>query len=165
MDFRRIIRFFADPWLVFGAIGFGVALLAATLLLLTWTRSPQTPTAGSTALITVIALPTATEILPTSIPTEEPPPAATDLPSPPEGDIVIDAYVQVTGTGGGGLRLRDGPGLDRTVRILGAEEEIFLVIDGPQPADNYTWWYLEGPFDETRHGWAVSNFLRVIQNP
>jgi hypothetical protein len=51
------------------------------------------------------------------------------------------------------------------VRILGAEEEIFLVIDGPQQADGYTWWNLEGPFDETRHGWAVSNFLRVVQNP
>jgi hypothetical protein len=49
--------------------------------------------------------------------------------------------------------------------MLGAEEEIFLVIDGPQQADNYIWWYLEGPFDDTRHGWAVSNFLRLVQNP
>lgn len=165
MDFRRVIKFFTDPWLVFGAIGFGVALLVATLLLLTWTRSPQAPSAASTALITVIAVPTATEIPPTNLPTLEEPPAATEFPDPPGGDIAIDAYVQVTGTGGGGLRLREGPGLDRTVRILGAEEEIFLVSDGPQQADNYTWWYLEGPFDETRHGWAVSNFLHVVQNP
>ena len=47
----------------------------------------------------------------------------------------------------------------------GAEEEIFLVADGPQQVDNYTWWYLVGPFDESRHGWAVANFLRVVQNP
>ena len=120
---------------------------------------------GSTAVITIIAVPTATDILPTSIPATVEPPAATDLPNPPDGDITIDAYVQVTGTGGGGLRLREGPGLDRTVRMLGAEEEIFLVIDGPQQADNYIWWYLEGPFDDTRHGWAVSNFLRLVQNP
>lgn len=165
MDFRRVIRFFTDPWLVFGAIGFGVALLVATLLLLTWTRTPQAPAAASTALITVIAMPTATEILPTSTPTVEPPPEATDLPIPPGGDIVLNAYVQVTGTGGGGLRLREGPGLERAVRLLGAEEEIFLVIDGPQQVDDYTWWYLVGPFDEIRHGWAVSNFIRVVQNP
>ncbi len=165
MEFRKIVGFFTDPWLVFGALGFGVALLAATLLLLSWTRAPQTPAAGSSALITVIAVPTPTEILPTSPPTATEPAAATDLPNPPEGDIAIDAYVQVTGTGGGGLRLREGPGLDRTVRILGAEEEIFLVLDGPQQVDSYSWWYLEGPLDASRHGWAVSNFLRVVQNP
>ena len=165
MNFRRVTEFLTDPWLVFGSIGFGVALLVATLLLLTWTRSPHTQGAGSTALITVIAMSTATEIPPTSIPATEEPPAATDLPDPPGGDIAIGGYVQVTGTGGGGLRLREGPGLERAVRMLGAEEEIFLVIDGPEQADNYTWWYLEGPLDETRHGWAVSNFLRLVQNP
>lgn len=165
MNFRRLIGFFTDPWLVFGAIGFGVALLAVTYLLLTWTRTPFTPPAGSTAIITVVARPTATEALPTSTPTVAAPPVETDLPNPPGEDIAVDAYVQVTGTGGGGLRLREGPGLDRPVRILGAEEEIFLVVDGPQQVDNYTWWYLVGPFDETRHGWAVSNFMRVVQNP
>ena len=165
MEFRKIIRFFTDPWLIFGAIGFGVALLVATLLLLSWTRAPQTQAGGSTAVITVIAVPTATDILPTSTPTVAAPPAATDLPNPPGGDIAIDAYVQVTGTGGVGLGLREGPGLDQTVRILGAEEEFFLVSDGPQQADSYTWWYLVGPLDESRHGWAVSNFLRVVQNP
>ena len=165
MDLRKIEIFFLDPWLVFGAIGFGVALLIATLLLLSWTRSPQVPASASTAVITVIAVPTATEILPTATPTEEATPAATGLPLPPAGDIEIDGYVQVTGTGGDGLRLRDGPGLEREVRILGDEDEIFLVFDGPQQADSYTWWYLQGPFDESRHGWAVANFLRVVQNP
>jgi hypothetical protein len=61
--------------------------------------------------------------------------------------------------------LREGPGLDRQVRILAAEEEVFLVVDGPQQVDDYIWWYLEGPNDNTRHGWAVSNFVRVVQNP
>lgn len=116
-------------------------------------------------MITIIAAPTPTPIIPTSTPNPTGTPAATDLPIPPEGEIVIDAYVQVTGTGGGGLRLREGPGLERDVRMLGEENEIFLVQDGPQQADNYTWWYLENPLDETRYGWAAANFLRVIQNP
>ncbi|MBE9474339.1 MAG: hypothetical protein IMY85_05570 [Chloroflexi bacterium] len=165
MELRKIVRFFLDPWLIFGAVGFGVALLIATLLLLSWTRSPQTPAGASTAVITVIALPTATPTLPTPTPTETETPAATDFPPPPPGDIAIDAYVQVTGTGGDGLRLRAGPGLDREVRLLGGEDEVFLVQDGPQQVDSYTWWYLMGPFDESRHGWAVANFLRVVQNP
>lgn len=162
---QKVIRFFSDPWLVFGGIGFGVALLVATLLLLTWTRSPQVLSADSTALITIIAMPTATEVLPTSTPTKVEPQTGTALPGPEGSDIAIGAYVQVTGTGGGGLRLREGPGLDRAVRVLAAEEEIFLVSGGPQQADNYTWWYLEDPFDESRSGWGVANFLRVVQNP
>lgn len=165
MELRKIFKFFLDPWLIFSAVGFGVALLIATLLLLSWTRSPQTSAGASTAVITIIALPTATPILPTSTPTETETPAATDFPPPPPGDLAIDAYVQVTGTGGDGLRLRAGPGLDREVRLLGGEDEVFLVQEGPQQADSYTWWYLMGPFDESRHGWAVANFLRVVQNP
>jgi hypothetical protein len=165
LELRKIVRFFLDPWLIFGAVGFGVTLLIVTLLLLSWTRSPQTLAGASTAVITVIALPTATPTLPTPTPTETETPAATDFPPPPPGDIVIDAYVQVTGTGGDGLRLRAGPGLDREVRLLGGEDEVFLVQDGPQQVDSYTWWYLLGPFDESRHGWAVANFLRVVQNP
>lgn len=165
MDLGRLFRFFLNPWLVFGAIGIGVGLLIATLLLLSWTRTPTAQGSGGTAVITVIELPTATPIPPTATPTEIVTPPPTGLPLPPPGDIAKDAYVQVTGTGGDGLRLRAGPGLDRDVRLLGVEDEVFLVQDGPQQADNYTWWFLVGPFDEARQGWAVANFLRVVQNP
>ena len=165
MDLGKFVRFFLNPRLVFGAIGIGVALLIATLLLLSWTRTPSIPGSGGTAVITVIDLPTATPVLPTATPTEVATPPPTGLPLPPPGDIAKDAYVQVTGTGGDGLRLRAGPGLDRDVRLLGVEDEVFLVQDGPQQADNFTWWFLVGPFDEARQGWAVANFLRVVQNP
>ena len=43
---RDVIRFFLDPWIVVGAVGFGAALLIATLLLLWLTRPPQS--AGGT---------------------------------------------------------------------------------------------------------------------
>jgi hypothetical protein len=89
----------------------------------------------------------------------------TGLPPPPPGNLSVGAYVQVTGTGGDGLRLRSEPGLDSDVRMLGLEGEVFVVQEGPQDADDYTWWYLVGPFDETRRGWAVANFLQVVQNP
>jgi hypothetical protein len=81
------------------------------------------------------------------------------------GVIAVGAYVQITGTGGDGLRLRTDPGLNSEVRLLGAEAEVFQVNEGPQEADGYTWWYLVGPYDSSRRGWAVANFLAIVQNP
>jgi hypothetical protein len=49
--------------------------------------------------------------------------------------------------------------------MLGLEGEVFLVQEGPEEVDGYSWWYLVGPFDETRRGWAVANFMAVVQNP
>ena len=117
----------------------------------------------------MIPLPTATLTLPTTTPAIVETPGATteitDLPPPPPGDLAVGAYVQVFGTGGDGLRLRTLPGLDNDVRLLGVEAEVFLVEDGPQQVDGFSWWYLVGPFDESRRGWAVSNYLAVVQNP
>ncbi|UCE00178.1 MAG: hypothetical protein JSV42_05510 [Chloroflexota bacterium] len=165
MESRNPVKLFLDPWLIIGAIGFGIALLVATLLLLSWTRSPQSVAGESTPTINIIALNTSTPIIPTASPGITEIPSETNIPPPPPGDIAIGAYVKVTGTGGDGLRLRVGPGLEREVRLLGGEDEVFLIQDGPQLLDSYTWWYLVGPFDETRHGWAVANFLQLIQKP
>jgi hypothetical protein len=57
------------------------------------------------------------------------------------------------------------PDLDSQVRLLGEESEIFRVQDGPSQKGDYTWWYLVGPYDEARRGWAVSNYLEVVQGP
>jgi hypothetical protein len=162
---RKLILFFLDPWIIFGALGFGVALLIATMLLLNWTRSPQTASDPQDVEIIVINLPTATPTVPTATPTEAITPESTGIPLPAPGDISVDAFVEISGTSGDGLRLRVGPGLDRDVRLIGLEAEVFLVRDGPQQADGFTWWQLEGPFDESRWGWAVANYLRVVQNP
>jgi hypothetical protein len=142
-------------------------LLAVSLILLLLTRPSQQALVPVTAVVTVIPAPTAVPPTPTSLPVQSPTPASTsDLPpSPPPGVIATGAYVQITGTAGDGLRLRTDPGLNADVRILGAEAEVFLVQDGPRQVDGYTWWYLVGPYDSTRRGWAVSNYLAVVQNP
>jgi hypothetical protein len=49
--------------------------------------------------------------------------------------------------------------------MLGVEAEVFQVRDGPRDVDGYVWWFLVAPTDETRGGWAVSNYLAVVQNP
>jgi hypothetical protein len=165
LDLRNFLRSLLDPWLILGAVGFGVALLIATLLLLWFTRPSQPVMSAPTAAITIIPLPTITPTVPTATPIQTPTPFATELPIPPPGDISIGAYVQVSGTGGDGLRLRTGPGLEGEVRLLGLEDEVFLVEEGPQAVDGFSWWFVQGLFDESRRGWAVSNYLRVVQNP
>jgi hypothetical protein len=108
---------------------------------------------------------TATPVLPTvtPIPTLT---ATSAVPPPPQpGIIAIGSYVQVSGTGTDGLRLREEPGLGGKILFVGMESEVFRVDDGPRDADGYTWWYLVAPFDENRRGWAVSNYLAIAQNP
>ena len=159
--FRRIF----DPLVFVGAVGFGVLLAAAALGLLWLTRTTQVPAGGSPAVVTMIPAATITPTAEPPTPTLPVEPTPSGLPLPPPGDIALEAYVQITGTGGDGLRLRSEPGLNSDVRMLGEEAEVFVVTDGPEDADGYTWWYLVSPSDETRRGWAVSNYLMMVQNP
>lgn len=160
---RRLI----DTWMILGALIIGVGLAAGVVGLLWATRPAAAPAQAPTPILTVIALPTSTPTVLT------PTPEATSTPSaaPPTalpaggGDITLESYVQIAGTGGDGLRLRTEPGLDTEVRMLAFEAEIFQVRDGPREADDYLWWYLVAPIDESQHGWAVANFLEVVQEP
>jgi len=143
---------------------FAGCLFVAVVTILWLTRSSSPPDSISTAVLNVIEAPEAT-----GTPTENNP--LTSLtpsnvpPSPPAGEISIGAYVQILDTGGAGLRLRSEPSLNGQVLLLGSEAEVFEVKDGPVEMDGYTWWYLVGPFDETRRGWAVANYLNLVQNP
>ncbi|OGO37909.1 MAG: hypothetical protein A2W35_07865 [Chloroflexi bacterium RBG_16_57_11] len=135
-----------------------------TLLGLLWaTRSASPAGIQSTAVMNLIPAETM------AAPGRESP-GSTGLtqtvpPSPPPGVIAVGAYVQIKGTAGSGLRFREQPGLEAPVLLLGAEAEVFQVKEGPQDADGYVWWYLVGPYDPARHGWAVANYLEVVQNP
>lgn len=63
------------------------------------------------------------------------------------------------------MRLRTEPGLDGEIRVLGEEAEVFVVKDGPNEVDGFTWWFLESPSSRSRRGWAVANYLALVQNP
>lgn len=145
------------------AVVIASSLLLVTVLLLLVTRSSPADRGFSTAVMTVI---------PANTPTFTPPAdngaptgAETPLPTPLPGVISLGAYVQIVGTDGAGLRLRDQPGLAGKVLVLGSEAEVFRIEDGPQELDGYTWWYLVGPFDSSRRGWAATNYLQIVQNP
>ena len=151
------------PKLGIVALVLGGGLFAGLLILINFTRPPRAPVGAVTAALTVIpslsgsATPAAPEIIPTDVP------AATPTLAP--GVIGIGAFVQVSGTDGDGLRLRQGSGLDSEMQFLGLDGELFQVADGPADADGYTWWFVVGSYDETRQGWAVVDFLEIVPNP
>jgi hypothetical protein len=161
--FRRLI----SPWVMFGAILVGLVLLFLSAFLLWLTRpGPQNPV-GGTAVLNVIPFSTATPPPPTPTPSLTPQPSSPSdqVPTPPSGDLSTGDYVQITGTGGDGLRLRADPGLDGRVRFLALEAEVFRIEDGPVEADGYTWWLLQAPYDDAVRGWGVSNYLLLAQQP
>lgn len=150
-----------NRWVILGAMGVAVLLLVVTLILIGLTTPRVAPDVGFVpADLTMIPAPTNTLLAPPT-PTFDP----NVTPTLAEGVIGLGAYVQITGTGGDGLRLRSGPGLGNEQAFLGFDEEVFLISDGPQVADGYTWWYLVAPYDETRAGWAAADFLTVVPSP
>ena len=146
-----------------GALVVASCLLLTTLGLLWASRSAGPVMIQSTAVMNLIPAETL------ATPGQESPGSASQTqtvpPSPPPGVIAVGAYVQITGTAGAGLRFREQPGLEAPVLMLGTEAEVFKVEQGPQDADGYVWWYLVGPYDPARLGWAVANYLEVVQNP
>lgn len=121
--------------------------------------------------------PTPTAIIWT--PTPSPTTRATDTPTAnetavgepgeatpaPSDDIVIGGYVKVSGTGGYGLSLRDGPGANYTRMDIAAEDEVFIVVEGPKTAGGDPWWRIRDPDDEDRTWWAIGNYLQPVAHP
>jgi hypothetical protein len=141
-------------------------ILSLSLIFLLWI-GPKLPKQSSTSpnyVMTIIPAATSTPriVSPSPVPlSPTPPPTLTPLP----GTIAINTYVQITGTDGDGLRLRASPSLSSDPLFLGFDAEVFLVVDGPKESDGYTWWYLTAPYDQTRSGWAVVNYLVSIPSP
>lgn len=158
------------PWFLKPQV-LGLALLTGFFLVFVvlgigfLTREIESPLPQTTAIMNVIVAPTLTKPIQTATADLSPTSEANEEVNRAGEDILLDAYVQISGTGGTGLRFRLDPSLNGQVKFVSGDAEIFIVKDGPIEADGYTWWYLVGPFDETRNGWAVSNYLVLTQNP
>ena len=165
MNSGQLVRYLINPWVIGGAVAFAVLLSCVTFSLLWFTRPAAPVLAPATAVLNVIPYPssTPTSLIPT--PTLAPQPSGEVPPAPGPGLIITGDFVQISGTGGDGLRLRSEPGLNAAVNFLAYEGEIFQVSDGPKEADGYTWWYLVAPYDKSVQGWAVANYLLIAQNP
>jgi hypothetical protein len=146
-------------WVILVAllVAVGLVILFAVLVLMLPAPAALEPTPA--VAMTIIPAPTPTPTRPTLVAT----PTSTSPPS--IGGISIGSYVQISGTGGQGLRIRSGPGTSNPPRFLGMDAEVFQVMDGPKMADDFTWWYLEAPYDPARSGWAASSYLSVVNSP
>ena len=118
--------------------------------------------ADGTASLTVIPAPSST---PSPSPADSATATATPVGGASSDGIAVGMYVQITGTGGDGLKMRSAPGVSSDTIFLGMESEVYRVKDGPKQVDGYTWWYLEAPYDSTRTGWAASKYLTIVASP
>jgi hypothetical protein len=160
---KRDLRQLLNAPVLLGASGLACLLTLVTLAWFGFSASPPGADLGfAPADLTMIPASTST---PLTTPTMTPDPLLVGTPTLPANVIAVGGYVQITGTGGDGLRLRSAPGLTSELLFLGEEAEVFQVRDGPQEANGYTWWYLVAPYDESRAGWAAANFLLVVPPP
>ncbi len=147
-----------NPWIIAGAVIVASILLAVSFFAAgSFTPADQRIYNGQ-AVITVIPVPTFTPTPQPTFPLIQP---TLEIGL----GIHVGGYVQISGTEGEGLRLRLDPSLNGEIVYLGLEGEIYRVSAGPEEQDGYLWWKLEAPLNESRTGWAVSNFLLPAQNP
>ncbi len=154
------VRQLFNRWVILGGLAFAGLLILITAISIGATTTPQASDVGfAPADVTVIPAPTVTS--------SAPPTPTIDSFAPtivPTG-IALGNYVQITGTEGEGLRIRSEPGLNGNSEFLGFDSEVFIVQDGPRTVDGYIWWYLVAPYDQSRAGWAASDFLSYIPSP
>jgi hypothetical protein len=150
---------------ILGSLSGGV-LLALLLVAGALNRLGQSAAGVPTPVLTLIAAPS-----PTPLPSATPLPTVTSEPThpptePPDvGGLRLGDLVEILGTGGAGLRLRDQPGLAGLVEGLALEHEVFEITGGPVSADGYRWWYLTSPYDVGQSGWGAANYLRPVVSP
>jgi hypothetical protein len=149
------------PRVLAGALGVAILLLILTFAWIEWTAPPTPGMSGLLAVVTVIPAPSATAA-PAATATFDP---YAPTPTIVVGQISIGTYVQISGTQGQGLRIRSQPGLNGKQMFLGFDTEVYTVVDGPRELDGYIWYSLAAINDQTRTGWAASNFLTVIPKP
>lgn len=151
------LRSRVNLWVILGALVIAGGLIAALGLFLFFYPLPGQFSGQDQIALQVIPPPTLTPTPSTPTPT----------PTPEGSGEIIDGigagmFVQISGTGGDGLRLRAGPSTTDEPRFLGYESEVFRVKDGPRFSDGFTWWFLEAPYDPGRSGWAASKYLSVV---
>jgi hypothetical protein len=152
-------------WLMLG-IALGLIIFITALINGYVVRNSNMSQVTAVSALTVVAVPTDTEPAPTAEIAEVF--TATESPTLPPSTverIEIGELVTVSNTDGDRLRIRTQPGLSSEIGFLAYENDVFQVENGPVEQDGYTWWFLVNPYDSSKSGWAVENYLRRMENP
>ncbi len=107
--------------------------------------------------------PTEAPILPTPtvVPTFTPIPTPDNVVAPEE--VTIGYYAAVSGTGDAGVTIRGGPSTSNAIVTVANEEDVLLVVAGPESANDLLWWQVE-LLDGTE-GWAAGLYLAPAAAP
>ena len=76
--------------------------------------------------------------------------------------VSVGGFVEVSGAGAVGIRLRTGPGLKYVTTKIVDEGTRFTVLEGPEKADDLQWWRLRSK--EGTIGWAAGDYLKPVSS-
>ncbi|HRN50319.1 MAG TPA: hypothetical protein PLC52_04070 [Anaerolineales bacterium] len=157
--FLQRIKRYATPHVLLAALGLAVLLGGAAVFAML-AYLPASTVEDRAAALTWIPGPTNTPApTATLVPTSTPTPS---FEPPASGQMGVGAFVQIIGTEGRGLNIRNAPGLATTIQFLAYDAEVFVVRDGPREVDGLIWWYIVTPVDAARAGWAAGTYLEVV---
>ena len=152
-------------WIGLGTI-LGVVVFVAALISGYFSRISNISQISVAPGLTIVAVPTDTVPAPTSQVTQAlTPMQSATIPPMTDVEINIGELVIVSDTDGDRLRIRTQPGLSSEIGFLAYENDVFQVENGPVEQDGYVWWFLVNPYDSSKSGWAVENYLRRMENP
>lgn len=148
-------------WVILGAVSVAALVILYIFLIINGDNYSSSLTKTPRANLTVVAA--------LSIPTMDIgyltiTPTPTIDPGEVVDGISAQKYVKIEGTSGVGLRIRSAPGKNTDTKFIANESEVFIVIGGPQYADDLVWWELTTPYDDTRQGWAAADYLVPLEN-
>jgi hypothetical protein len=156
-------------WLGLGIIATMIGCVVGWMLVSSWLLQPPAEPVDPQEPVLIIltappsptSAPTSPAIAPTPIPTFTPIPTP-DTAVAPEA-ITPGFYASVANTDGLGLTVRGGPSTRNVVVTVAEEGTKVFILDGPQEAENFTWWQLR--LDNGLEGWAVADFLEPAAEP
>jgi hypothetical protein len=138
----------------------GIFLFYLVILLngLSYRQSTESTPKANLTLIAVPQLATVDLSMLYLTPTPTPDPTIQSL-----GGFAVGSFIQISGTGGNGLHIRNDPGVNSTINFVANESEVFKIIGGPVEMDNFVWMQITTPYDQTRFGWAVTEYMVPIE--
>ncbi|MBI9051292.1 MAG: hypothetical protein JEZ00_17850 [Anaerolineaceae bacterium] len=137
-------------------IGFGICLFGLILFFVLAKVSQENTNGVVSAKLGIVPYIEPSKTLPATITPNEPTMEVID-------GIQQGSAVQIFGTEGAGLKIRNNPGIASVQKFIALDSEVYEVIGGPNRMDGYVWWELSSPYDDERSGWAVSQYLTRIQ--
>jgi hypothetical protein len=148
-----------QKWAILAGIFAAAVCIVAALMVLFMGKNQNPQYAYITPVVKVITAPTLTKV--SSTPTIQP---TAELLLPGSMSLQPGTIVEITGTEGAGLRVRDDAGTGATALFLAMDGEQYVIKEGPKHVDDLFWYRIVSSDDDTKKGWAAADYLKVVTN-